>query len=68
MAEDTCERLRSPLRKFDHAMLVSHTRDGETYARPMAVTSLRSPKVGAIGLDADVLVTVQIDQHAKVKL
>jgi len=71
MAEDTRERLHTLLKKFDHAMLVSHTRDGEMHARPMAVahlspgndaffvTSLKSPKVGEIELDPEVLVTFQ---------
>jgi general stress protein 26 len=71
MAEDKPEHLRTLLQKFEHAMLVSRTAEGQMHARPMAVahispgsdaffvTSLQSPKIAEIEADPEVLVTFQ---------
>jgi general stress protein 26 len=69
--EDPRRHLLALLKKFDTAVLVSHTRDGGWHARPMAIasvedsgdlyfsTSLASPKVGELETDPGAMVTLQ---------
>jgi general stress protein 26 len=70
-SENTRQHLLALLKKFDTAILVSHTKDGGWHARPMAIagvedsgdlyfsTSLASPKVGELEADPEAMVTLQ---------
>lgn len=70
-SENTRQHLLALLKKFNTAILVSHTRDGGWHARPMAIagvedsgeiyfsTNFASPKVAELEADAEAMATLQ---------